>query len=171
LSDLAMRPDGKFVYVLDGQTGDLTIVDTVGARQLGRLPLAESPGTPQSAGGPIIGFSSSGVRSNRMAIRPIGGPRPLIVLREGGLLGLRTPLGLAFIDMGTNRRVDELTFPGQHSAVALSPEGKRLFVLSAGRVSFLDGRTGRFLAAATEFEDPAQIVFSGSDAAARCEAP
>jgi DNA-binding beta-propeller fold protein YncE len=160
LTDLAIRPDGRFVYVLDSTTGDLTIVDTAGGRVMGRLPLGQTV-SYQSAGGPLMGWSNGPSGSRRLTIRPTGGPRPLLLFPESNLLGVRTPNALAFVDMYTNSEVPALRLPGHPNAAAISPDGRRLYVLSTGRVSYLDARTGRFLAALTEFEDPSQIVFAG----------
>jgi DNA-binding beta-propeller fold protein YncE len=164
LTDLAIRPDGRFVYVLNSPTADLTIIDTAAGTVLGQIPLGNLQASFQSGGGPMMGWSFGASGSNRMAIRPTGGPRPLVLFAEANLLGVRTPGSLAFIDMRTNSEVVGLRVGGSAHAAALSPDGRRLYVLSTGRVSYLDSRTGQYLAALTEFEDPAQIVFAGTRA-------
>lgn len=163
MTDLAIRPDGRFVYVLDSITGDLTIIESDTGKLMGRLRLGRSPAPVQSAGGPLMGWSSGASAARRLAIRPTGGPRPLIIFPEANLLGVRTPHSLAFVDMRTNSEVPALRMAGLPHAAALAPDGRRLYVLSTGRVSYLDAKTGKFLASLTEFEDPAHIVFAGRD--------
>jgi hypothetical protein len=142
LVDLAIRPDGRFVYLLNTQTEDLTIFETGTGRIIGHMPLTPLDADPMSWA--------------------LWSRRPVVALPEANLLAVETPRALQFIDMWTNSEVVGLRFDGTHNAVALSNDSRRLFVLSRGRVSYLDARTGRFLAALPEFENPTQIVFDAA---------
>jgi DNA-binding beta-propeller fold protein YncE len=147
---LAIRADGKFVYVLNTQTEDLTIVDTANTRVVGHMP-----------------FPNAGIGS--IVFGPLWGRRPMTVLPEGNLLGIETAGALSFIDMGTNGDVAQLRFPGTHNTVAMSNDGRRLFVLSKERLAYLDARTGKFQAALPEFENPTEIVFDAPGSGLTCQ--
>jgi hypothetical protein len=149
LTDLALRPDGRFVYVLNAATEVLTIFETNTGRIVGQMPLARMRRDLTTWGIPF-------------QVGALWSRRPVVLLPEANLLAVETPQALQFIDMRTNSEVVGLRFAGQHNAVALSNDGRRLFVLSRGRLSYLDARTGKFLAALPEFENPTQIVFDAA---------
>jgi DNA-binding beta-propeller fold protein YncE len=157
LTDLAIRPDGRFVYVLNAVTEVLTIFETSTGRIIGQMPLARMR----------IGLSTWGIPTQ---VGLLWSRRPVVVLPDANLLGVESPQALQFIDMRTNSEVLGLRFAGEHNAIALSSDGRRLFVLSRGRLSYLDARTGKFLAALPEFENPTQIVFDAApNANASCQ--
>ena len=124
-TSIAVRPDGKFAYVLNTQTNDVTIVDA-------------------EKGAVVDKIAGAGHRVQLMT--------------AGGALAIVGP-SLTFIDTTLHKAVPELTLPGL-TTLALSPDGRHGVALLAGGVACLDGSTGKVMARAGGFKQPAQVLFN-----------
>jgi DNA-binding beta-propeller fold protein YncE len=88
-----------------------------------------------------------------------GGGRALKLFTSGAMLAVRDKDALRFIDTATQKKGDELLFPGSSSvALAFSPDGTDAVAAGGTAVYVLDGTTGKVRARHLDFKRAESVV-------------
>lgn len=143
---------GYRLYVSNELSGDLSVIDPVSRRGIGRIALGKRPrGLARSPDGRLLFIALSG--------SPIGGPG----VDESRLRPAdKAADGIAILDVASGRVLRVLRGISDPEQVAVSRDGGRLFVASedTGRGLVLDARDGRVLARLDVGGEPEGIAVS-----------
>ncbi|MGO9228300.1 MAG: YncE family protein [Bryobacteraceae bacterium] len=145
-TSIAVRPDGAFVYVLNSQTHDVTIVNTSTSAVVDKI----------ATGGWKILNTVSASGADQMEAEG----RAFLLLNGGGVLVAVGRNCLHLIDTKTQKALPEVSFDKNLLDFRLSPDGQSALALVEGSVVVLNGTTGEVRARIAGFKHPRKAVFA-----------
>lgn len=141
---VAVRPDGRFVYVLNSQTNDVTIVDTEKALAGEKIAVGGRRFPPASG-------------------------RRLHLLEGGRILAVVSDSSLHLIDTATQKELPEILCGKSLDDFSASSGGRFAVAFGENSLILLDGSTGRALARPAGFKKPSRALFSSPALAAQSQ--
>jgi YVTN family beta-propeller protein len=140
------------LYVTNEISGDLSVIDPAAGREIARIPLGKRPrGLAPSSDGRLLYIALSG--------SPVAGPG----VDESTLpLADKAADGIAVFDIASGRVLRVLRGISDPEQVAVSPDGRRLYVASedTGRLIVMDARQGGVLASLEVGGEPEGVAVS-----------
>jgi len=149
---IAAQPAGYRILVTNERGGTLSVIDGVSRKVVSTVPLGKRPrGMKLSPDGKLLYVALSG--------SPIAGPgvdaKSLPPADKGAD-------GIGIVDMGTLKLVNILRGVSDPEQLAVSADGKRLYIASedTGRGIILDAVTGKTIASLPVGEEPEGVTLS-----------
>ena len=140
------------LYVSNEASGDLSVIDPSARREIARIPLGKRPrGMAPSPDGRLLYIALSG--------SPIAGPG----VDESALPPAdKAADGIAIFDLRSRRVLRILRGVSDPEQVAVSPDGRRLYVASedTGRLIVMDAETGAIVASLAVGGEPEGVAVS-----------
>lgn len=140
------------LFVTNEGSGDLSVIDAATRRELARIPLGKRPrGLAASHDGRILYIALSGSPAAGPGVDEASLPPPD-----------RAADGIAVFDIGASRVVRVLRGISDPEQVAVSPDGRRIYVASedSGRLFVIDASTGGIVATLDVGGEPEGVAVS-----------